>query len=92
MASKALGEESSVLLHHREEMVRSAVVGEYHSFAAEGSHLGASEVEHFAQVLEVRYGDVSAFSLETVAHSGSVDEKGNGVITADRVDGFDFGL
>ena len=71
----ALGKHAALLLDVIAEMlVAINGIGEYHSLAEQGSHLGAANVEHVAQACNLLQCDVAAFGSESLAQARPVDE------------------
>ena len=78
----AFGKQSALLLDHSHEVGRGTL-GEHHGFAAQGTHLGAADVEHVGELCDVGQGHVGALGHQAVAQPRAVHEQGHVVGVAD---------
>ena len=77
----SLGDDGTMLLLNREEMLVGLTVGEHDGLATKGANLGSSDIEHVAMAGQIGQRDVTAFGHQAIAQTGSVDIKRN-VVTA----------
>ena len=62
--------------------------GEHHGFAAQGTHLGAADVEHVGELCDVGQGHVGALGHQAVAQPRAVHEQGHVVLLTHGVQFF----
>lgn len=86
----ALGEQSSMLLDERHEVLRHVAVREHHGFTEHGSDLGAADIEYVRDARDVFKRHVVAGCGQRVAESCAVDEQWHVVLRADLADRFEF--
>ena len=86
----SLGEQSSMLLDERHEVLRHVAVREHHRFAEHGTHLGTADVEHVRDARDVFKRHVVAGCGQRVAESCAVNEQWHVVLRADLADRLEF--
>ena len=81
----ALRQEGAMLFDGGEEVLRG-FLRENDSFTAQGTDLGAADVEDVAEVFHVRQGEVAGGTGEGIAEAGTVDEQRQAVLVGDALD------
>ena len=83
-----LCQQSAMLLDDGEELARSVAFWEDHSFSAQGTHLGSTNVEHIAQLRQCLQVDIAGGAGKTVAQARTVDEERYLIFLTYCLDGF----
>ena len=78
----ALGHAAAPLLHDEAEVLLQSRVHDDHGLTEQSTDLGAADIEHVAQVGDLRQGQVSTVGHDAVAQPGAVDEQGQAVPAA----------
>ena len=83
---RSLGNDGTVLLLNREEVLVGLTVGEDHCLATERTNLRATNIENIAVACQIGQGDVATFCHQSVAQTCTVNIQWYVVVLADLID------
>ena len=88
----AFGEQCAMLLNTRNGMRRSVHAAKHHGLAAQSAALGATDVEHVAQLRQLGQGNVAPIGRQRIGQARTIHKQRNLALLAHRMNRRELGL